>query len=218
MDRALIFDFDGTLVDSEPLHALALEEVLAPLGMAFDHALCVGLPDADVISGVFARHGQPLTPEDLERLMRAKSAAASRLWERGLGTPYAGAVELLTSAASEGWKVAVCTAAMRREAGPVLERLGVTRHLSAFVTADDVAQSKPDPACYELTCRRLDLPPSRCVVLEDSVAGAKAGLGAGCFVVGLGHTTPPQRLPRTPRTARHISELTPELLGGWLDA
>lgn len=194
--NAVIFDFDGTLVDSEPLHGRALRAALGPVGAGafFDEAACVGLPDADVIRAVFARAGRALGDEELNGLLEAKSAAARRLWESGQGGAYPGAVELLGEVKRLGAKVAVCTAALRREAGPVLERLAVLGLLDAFVTADDVRASKPDPACYLLACARLGVRPVECVAIEDSVAGVAAASGAGCRVVGLGHTTARERL------------------------
>ncbi|MFM9959117.1 MAG: HAD family hydrolase [Phycisphaerales bacterium] len=197
--RAVIFDFDGTLVDSEPLHGRALRSVFEPIGLEpfFDEAMCVGLPDADVMRAVFTRGGRTLGEAELAALLETKSAAARRLWESGEGRAYPGAIELLREVKRRGTKVAVCTAALRREAGPVLERLGVAPILDAFVTADDVTASKPNPACYRLACERLGLPPSACVAIEDSVAGVTSAATAGCRVVALGHTTARERLTRS---------------------
>ncbi len=212
---ALILDFDGTLVDSEPLHGRALRSVLGPLGIPFEESLCVGLPDADVIRGAFAAARRELPPSLLDDLMRRKSEAAAALWRDGAGVPYAGAVELIHGAKAAGLRVAVCTAAMRREAAPVLEKLGVLGILDAFTTADDVAESKPHPACYTLTCERLGVEPRRCVALEDSVAGVASAAGAGCRVVALLHTTPRERLALAWRHVDRIAEIGARDVAAW---
>lgn len=211
---AVIFDFDGTLVDSEPLHARAVRAVLTPMGMEqhFEASMCVGMPDADVLRGVFARSGRGLDASELADLLERKSSAARALWEAGEGRAYPGAVELLRGVRERGVRVAVCTAALRREAGPVLERLGVLGLLDAFVTADDVETSKPDPACYRLACARLGFAARACVALEDSVAGSASARGAGCRVVGLGHTTARERLGEVAWFFSRVSEVD----AGWL--
>ena len=192
--RALILDFDGTLVDSEPLHGRALRGVLGPLGIPFDERACVGLPDADVLRSAFAAAHRELPAALLCELMERKSAAAHALWLDGQGLAYPGAVELVHEAKGAGMRVAVCTAAMRREAEPVLRNLGVLDVLDAFTTADDVPESKPHPACYRLTCERLGFAPAHCTAIEDSVAGVAAAVAAGCRTIAVGHTTARERL------------------------
>lgn len=215
---ALILDFDGTLVDSEPLHGKALRAVLSPIGVPFDEALCVGLPDADVIRTAFAAANRELPVTLLEDLMRCKSEAAGMLWREGDGKAYPGAVELIHGAKGAGLRVGVCTAALRREAKPVLDRLGVLSALDAFTTADDVAHSKPDPECYRLTASRLGVDPSRCVALEDSVAGVASAAGAGCRVVGLLHTTPRERLKQAWKIVPRIADITAADVSEWCRA
>jgi HAD superfamily hydrolase (TIGR01509 family) len=204
---ALILDFDGTMVDSEPLHGKALRAVLGPLDVPFDEKMCVGLPDADVIRGAFAAANRELPPALLAELMARKSAAAAALWESGEGKAYPGAVELLRSAKAAGMPVAVCTAALRREAEPVLARLGVLPLLDVFTTADDVSASKPDPTCYLLTCERLRLAPNDCTAIEDSVAGVSSAVAAGCRVIAVGHTTARERLYAATRFVARIAEI-----------
>ena len=205
--RALILDFDGTLVDSEPLHGKALRSVLQPLGVPFDERACVGLPDADVLRSAFAAARRALPAALLNELMQRKSAAAHALWLDGLGLAYPGAVELVHEAKQAGMRVAVCTAAMRREAEPVLRTLGVLGVLDAFTTADDVAESKPHPACYRLTCERLGFAPPQCVAVEDSVAGVAAAVGAGCHTIAVGHTTARARLAAAAEFVERIGVL-----------
>lgn len=208
---ALILDFDGTLMDSEPLHELALRRVLSPLGLEVASASVVGLPDVDAIRLIFTRASRPLDEAELLRLLEAKSMQARMLWLSGMASPYPGAVELLGAARARGLPVAVCTAATRREAEPVLDRLGVRAILSALVTADDVEKGKPDPACYRLTASRLGLVPGRCVAVEDSEAGVAAAVDAGCRVIAVGHTTATTRLGRAHRVVGRIGELLNEL-------
>ncbi len=213
---AFVFDFDGTLVDSEPLHEAALAQTLRPLGLEVSPGSFVGLPDADAIRTAFAEARRDLPESRLRELLETKSAAAMRLWEAGRAAPYPGAVELVRALHRLGLDVAVCTAALRREVEPVLEQLGILPLLRCVTTADDVAASKPDPACYLLTASRLEVSPERCVAIEDSHAGVSAAAAAGCRVVAVGHTTPRERLSAAHRYVESIDRLNVETVRGML--
>lgn len=211
--RALILDFDGTIVDSEPLHGEALTSVLAPLGLSLPPDGCIGLPDADAFHAVFAHAGRPFDPDQLHTLLERKSAAAEKLWRAGRARPYPGAIDIIRESFARNIPVAVCTAALRREAAPVLRSLGVLPLLAAFTTADDVSRSKPDPACYTHTCARLGLPPADCTAIEDSVAGTTSARAAGCRVIAVGHTTPAAALTAAHEHVTAIADLN--ALFGW---
>ena len=211
--HAVIFDFDGTLVDTEPLHEVALAEACRPFGVPVAHGSTIGLADEDALIGAFAAVGRALDPDLIPRLKRDKTAAYIDLVRDREITIYEGALDLIRACA-EVCPVGVCTAAVRVEVDAVITRLNIAGVLSALVTADDVSAKKPDPEGYTLIARRLGIPASRCIAIEDSPRGVEAAHGAGMAVVAVTHTTERSRLARAHRIHDRIGGLTP---GGLLE-
>jgi beta-phosphoglucomutase len=212
---AVIFDFDGVIVDSEPAHEAALRAVVRELGMDFsarEYAeRFLGFGDRDILERVFADHSQVMSEGDFER-------ASARKWEhfeRAIGAGaipvYGASVELLTRAAGRG-PVAVCSGARRREIEAILARIGVRDLVMHIVSADDTARSKPDPAPYELVVRRLGVRASECVAIEDTDKGVASAKGAGVRVVGVCHSMGAERLRGADLVVGSTEELSVERL------
>jgi HAD superfamily hydrolase (TIGR01509 family) len=106
------------------------------------------------------------------------------LRERGL-EPAPGALEWLSRLRDGGWKQALASSAPWPNIDAVFEALALGRYLNAVVSADEVGRGKPDPAVFLEAARRLDLPPGRCVVVEDAPAGLEAARRAGMTCVGV---------------------------------
>ncbi len=183
--RAIIFDFDGVIVNSEPLHEAALRTAVGEVGMSLPHERYmdeyIGYDDRDCFRVIARDHGRTLSSTDLERLADAKRRAIEGVIRDGHARAWPGAVELIHAAHSHG-PIAVCSGARLHEIKPVLDQLNVRERFSAIVTADDVARSKPDPACYLLTADRLGVDPRECVAIEDTPTGASAARAAGMKV------------------------------------
>lgn len=215
--RAIIFDFDGIIVDSEPAHCRAIGAALATIGLDFPHrdnfARYIGRGDRECLAEIAAEQSRPLSSADMEHLMRAKAAAFLEAAAAGDIRPYPGSVELIRAAAERA-PVAVCSGSIREVIEPVLELLGLTGTLATLVTATDVARNKPDPAPYLLTASRLGLDPAACAAVEDSPTGIRSALGAGCRVHGICHSFPADRLSAAHHTHARIADLTPDLLLG----
>lgn len=209
--RAIIFDFDGVIVDSEPLHEEALRAAARALGMDVPHERYateyVGYDDRDCFRAVARDHGRTLTPEELERFGSLKRDAVAGMLAAGRAAPWPGAVELVREAA-EFAPLAVCSGALRAEIEPVLRALKISSCFREVVSADDVEKSKPDPACYLLTAARLGVSPASCTAIEDTPTGAQAARDAGMRVIGVCHTVAAGALkPVTHRVAERIGEL-----------
>jgi len=203
MLSAIVFDFDGVIVDSEPLHFEAFIETLRPEGIDFtwpeyvEHY--IGFDDRGVFQAAFKASGKPLAPEQLRELGRAKEAAFSRLVQAGRAHPYPGTVELIKSLHGK-IPLALCSGALRTDIQPVLEQLGLQSAFEVMVTADDVPVSKPDPASYQLVHQRLQehFPqvegPERCIAIEDTADGIRSAKATGFRVLALTHSHEAQAL------------------------
>ncbi len=193
--EAVLFDFDGILVDSEPMHHRAFNEVLDPLGMAFPWKEYVetymGFDDRDAFREAFRAKGIDLDDTNLAKLVAAKSEAFLRGLLAGV-TAYPGAVPLIETLSAAGTPLALCSGALRADIDPILAQLGVARRFGVIVSADDVRRSKPDPESYALAFRRLAetyssslTVPGKSVAVEDTPAGIRSAKGAGLRVLAV---------------------------------
>lgn len=188
--RAIVFDFDGVIVDSEPVHEDATRRAVRVLGMDFSHekylSEYIGYDDRDLFRAVARDHGRELSAQELTALRRAKEDIVQESLRQGLAPAWPGSVALIRAAAA-ACPIAVCSGALRAEIEPVLHRLGVRELFSVVVSADDVEFSKPHPACYRLAAERLNIHARACVAIEDTPTGARSARDAGMRVVGVCH-------------------------------
>jgi HAD superfamily hydrolase (TIGR01509 family) len=198
--RAVIFDFDGVLVNSEPLHFRALHEALLGEGIAISEEEYlreyVAYDDHGSIRIALERHGRPRSPERIGAVAALKAAAFEQLLA---DVPfYPGARELVRGLAAE-MPVAIASGARREEIERILRAGGLREAFSAVVGADDVARTKPHPEPY-LAAHALIAPlapglaPAECLVFEDTLPGIAAGRAAGMRVVGVAQTYPASKL------------------------
>jgi beta-phosphoglucomutase len=214
---AIVFDFDGVIVDSEAAHGVALAAAAELLALSPPQERpdwYVGLGDAECFRRMGRASGRALTSEELERLIAGKAEVFARLCRQGRVAPIAGALELLRQCA-EVLPVAVCSGSRRADIEPVLSTLQVLPLLSALVTADDVDRTKPDPAPYLLTAARLRVSPCQCVAIEDSPSGIAAAVGAGYTqVYAVCHTFAARDLIGADHIQHRIADLSlAQLLG-----
>jgi HAD superfamily hydrolase (TIGR01509 family) len=178
MIRAVAWDVDGTLIDSEPTHHFALMRVSARYGVVIapDDARFVGVAMEDVWEVLRPRYPPALSRAAwLEEIVAAYIEAADTL------TPFPGAREAVAALAAAGVPQACVSNSVRRIVEANIARLGVS---FAFTLArEDVANGKPDPEPYALACRRFALPPSAVAAVEDSEAGAASARAAGLRVL-----------------------------------
>ncbi|HTY20786.1 MAG TPA: HAD family phosphatase [Geobacteraceae bacterium] len=203
MLTAVIFDFDGIIVDTEPLHYRAFQEVLAPLGLGYSWDVYLerylGFDDRDALREAFRCGGRALREEDLHRLITEKGEAFTRIIASGV-SPYPGVIELIRSL--KGCvPLAICSGALPSDIAPILKQFGISGHFDVMVTAADVRASKPDPASYALAVARLQenypdrgIVPSNCLAIEDTPAGIASARGAGLKVVAVTNSYPEAEL------------------------
>jgi len=193
--EAVLFDFDGILVDSEPMHYRAFIEILDPLGMGFPWKeyvqIYMGFDDRDAFREAFRGKGIDLDDANLGKLVAAKSESFLRGLRAGV-TAYPGAVPLIESLHAAGFPLALCSGALRSDIDPILAQLGVARRFDVIVSTDDVRRSKPDPESYALSFARLAerhptllTVPEKSVAVEDTPAGIRSAKGAGLRVLAV---------------------------------
>lgn len=192
MLKAIVFDFDGVLIDSEPLHHQAFVRVFEPMGVSFDYPTYlkryVGFDDRDAIEAITRDFEIDLDPADAPALIERKADALQRIIGAGV-EPYHGMERVLREAA-EAMPVAISSGALLRDIEAMLAAVAddLIDLFTAIVTADDVARSKPDPQSYQLAAERLGVDPRHCVAIEDTPAGLASARTAGMHTVAVGHT------------------------------
>lgn len=203
MLSAVIFDFDGIMVDTEPLHYKAFQEVLTPLGYGYSWAeylhRYIGFDDRDAFREVFRAAGRVLVSEELQQLIEEKADAFQRAIAAGV-EPYPGVVELVRAIAGN-LPLALCSGALPSDIHPILNQLGLTGAFDEIVTAADVTASKPDPESYSLTVARLaaifphlGIIPANCLAIEDTPAGISSAVGAGLKILAVTNSYPEECL------------------------
>jgi HAD superfamily hydrolase (TIGR01509 family) len=181
---AVIFDCDGTLVDSEPLARLAWERALAPHGYEIDdeeYASLVGLPYARV-HGFFAGR-IPGLPEPGE-FWTGYSGTLFALIDERL-EPFPDAMETVAGLRERGVRVAVASSSPRERLDRTLRRARLADAFGVTVAGDEVTRGKPAPDMFLAAAERLGAEPARCVVIEDSAPGVAAARAAGMRTVGV---------------------------------
>lgn len=182
-DRAVIFDMDGVLINSEPLHCRATQEVLATYG--------VMMTEADYYQRYIAYSDwelmELLLPDAPARPAAATAKSRRYLELVGSSVPaFPDGLDLLMR--SDGWQVALATGSMRHEAELALGALGIRSRFAHIVTREDCIRGKPDPEPFLRAADGLGVPPKRCVVIEDSPGGIQAAKAAGMACVGVTHS------------------------------
>ncbi len=180
MIQAVAWDIDGTLVDSEPLHHLALVEVSARHGVdiALDDERFVGV-SMDRVWDVLASQ----YPAGLSEAAWMREICARYLGHTQRLRACPGALEALVQLGQAGVRQCCVSNSVRAIVDRNLEVIGATPWLEFSLSRDDVVRGKPDPAPYTLACERLGLAPAQVLVVEDSDSGVAAGRAAGCRVI-----------------------------------
>jgi beta-phosphoglucomutase len=218
--RAILFDFNGVLVDDEPIHLEMFQRVLAEEGVGLRaeeyHEHFLGLDDRGCFQGALAAAGETVS---VPRLMRLIARKASYYQERirEVGYPmFPGAVELVRAVAAARLMLGVVSGALREEVEGALRLAGVADLFKVLVTADDVARGKPDPEGYRRALDALNarppLPerlihPHEVLAIEDSPAGLAAAAEAGLVTLGIAHTYPRATLAGADAVLERLGDL-----------
>ena len=196
---AIIFDMDGVIFDSEPLHTDAWQQVLETVGFQPDSDWFdrwIGIADRELAQYLADHTAADCSPQWLlqekRRTYRAMAPEHLRL--------FPGVASRLVDIQHRGLPMGLCTSSSREDTTFILDLKGLTDAFGAIVTACDLTHPKPAPDAYLEAARRLGHPPARCVVLEDSPAGLASARRAGCFAVAITSSHPADHLAEADRT------------------
>jgi beta-phosphoglucomutase len=211
---AIVFDFDGVLVDSEPLHLRAYQEVLEPLGASLPreeyYAQYLGYDDAGVFRAVAASREWNVDDARIEALIAEKTRVFEQLMA-GTDHVYRGAAECVTRLVAE-YPLGIASGALRHEIEAMLRGGGLDRHFRFIVASGDTPASKPAPDPYRKAASLHGVPPSACLAIEDSRWGIASAKAAGLWCIGITNTYPVAELLEADAIITSLDELTPELI------
>jgi beta-phosphoglucomutase len=182
--RAVIWDVDGTLVDTAELHFQAWVEVARRLNKPFnraDFAATFGRRNPEILHQLF---GDDLSEQEIKGLGDLKEDLYRAAARKGVDL-LPGVRRLLEDLHAEGFLQAIGSSAPRQNLDLILELTQTRPFFEAIVSSEDTQRGKPDPQVFQVAAERLGVPPSRCVVMEDAVAGVEAAKAAGmkCIAV-----------------------------------
>lgn len=181
---AVVFDWDGVLVDSAQSYYLAYEWVLKQVGIettAREIYLREGQPTPDLISTLCAERGISITAEKISELVQRRRDYDMSLGQRKF---FPGIWDLLVNLRSAGYKLGMVTGSSRKSVNLLLAP--DQQHVfDAVVTADDVTKPKPDPQPFLMAAERMQVDPKRCIVIENAPYGVHAAIASGCRVIAI---------------------------------
>ncbi len=175
--KLLIFDFDGTIADTSPLHAAAFNSVLQSMGVAVDYPSVAGMRTAEAILRCAADSGVILNTDELNQLVTAKQSLVREMMRLQL-QPLPG-VDRFLRWARQHFQLSMATSGSRGTVSLALELLGYETWFDPVVCAEDVEHAKPSPLIFEKVLSLKNCKPNQALVFEDSEAGVEAARAAG---------------------------------------
>ena len=217
--QAIVFDFDGVIANSEPLHLRAFQQTLADAGLTltdqdyFSHYL--GYDDVGVFTAVARDREVSLNDEQVTSLVAQKGVLIQEMLRAG-HVLFPGAADFIRQAAADV-PIAIASGAQRHEIEEVLDATQLRRHFAFIVAAGDTPNGKPSPDPYALAFRKLQQAGSasaanRCVAIEDSRWGLDSARGAGLRCVGVTNSYPASELPGAELVVEGLNSLTVPML------
>jgi len=209
--KAVIFDMDGVIVDSEPLHERAFLEVMGEIGYGDSHGVrwadYVGRSEYVLWSDFVARHKPRQSFEELLALKRERVLGILRREE-----PVFEGITGLLERLSQVCRLALASGSERPTVETVLSLQNLRRFFPVTVAAGDVKHGKPEPDIFLRAAALLDVAPADCWVIEDSKPGIAAGLAAGMRVIAITNTHPAEELRQATRVVSSYAEIEAVLL------
>jgi beta-phosphoglucomutase len=180
---AIIFDMDGVIVNSHPVHRKAWERFLRLLGRDISESELDYIMDGHKRADILCHFLGPLSAEQILEYGQRKDLFFQESAQEV--QPVRGLIEFIEHVANQGKRMAVATSASESRTRFTLEQLGLRPYFETVVTGKDVSSGKPAPDIYRAACERLDIDPGSAVAFEDAMAGVTAAKAAGLHCVGV---------------------------------
>jgi len=214
--QAIVFDFDGVIANSEPLHLQAFQQALAEEGIDLSareyYARYLGFDDVGMFQALARDRGIAMDDRQVAALVTRKGEKLQRMLQAG-SVLFPGAADFIRQAATVV-PIAIASGALRHEIDEITHAAGLASLFTVVVASGDTPESKPSPAPYMLAFERLcqltgrDLDARRCVAIEDSRWGLESARGAGLRCVGVTNSYPPHELGEVELVVSGLDALT----------
>lgn len=205
--RAILFDLDGVIVDTARLHFRAWKKIADREGIPFDSHInerLKGVSRRHSMDIILERASRSYSEEEIGELMQTKNDIyIESLQTLTHSDVLPGILAFLEELGEAGFKTAIVSAS--RNAGIILQRIGLEGRFDEVITGDHTQKSKPDPEGMLLASHRLDIPPESCVVVEDAAAGLEAAVAAGMKSIGIGDKTMLHKADYTLASTRYLT-------------
>ncbi|MGA9381121.1 MAG: HAD family phosphatase [Phormidium sp.] len=200
--KAVLFDFNGIIINDEPIHKQLIEQILMAENLRPKRdefrKFCLGRSDRACLKDILSRRGRVISESYLNQLISRKAQAyQERLAQMAELPIYPGLEDLILKLQSANLKIGLVTGALRSEVELVLSRANLAQYFSVIISSEDLKVSKPEPDGYLLAIEllnqefaNLDLQPSECLAIEDTPAGITSAKRAGMQVLGVANTYP----------------------------
>lgn len=224
MLRAVIFDFNGILVDDEPIHLELFQKVLLEEGIAISkedyYARYLGMDDRGCFQAAYHEHGRKIDDSSLAELIRRKACYYRETIEKKMNV-FPGVKELVPALSSR-FPLAIASGALRSEIEMILQSFGLNKHFKAIVSAEDVSEGKPNPEIFIKALNLLNrqqgdarsLLPAECLVVEDSKEGILGAQRAGIKCLAVTNSHPAAELRGADVVVSSLTEVTISFLEG----
>ena len=217
MIRTVIFDMDGVLVDTEPLHHDAFFRLFAELGISVsskEFSTFLGLSTRNVFQQLKQEYG---LAQDVETLIKRKRALFNKSFDESTELDLLpGARALVEDLHQAGMPLQLASSASKETIGRVFRRFGLYPYFDNLVSGEDFPQSKPNPAIFLHAAQLAGIPPPECLVIEDAANGVTAAKAAGMSCIGYrSEHSAGQDLHHADRVVSHLSQLTAALIIGF---
>jgi HAD superfamily hydrolase (TIGR01509 family) len=215
MLRAVIFDFNGVIVDDERIHFRMFQRVLAEEGAALTEreyfSTYLGLDDRGCFAAVLTDAGRPTRIEHVAALVERKAAYYLEALDHNV-VLFPGVAALVAELA-HGLALAICSGARQNEIERILDLTGMRAAFGVLVSADQIHAGKPDPAGYLWTLRELQarvpgLSAAECLVIEDAPAGVRAAQAAGMRCLAVTNSTSAEKLAHADRVVTSLEQVS----------